>query len=81
MPGTNRENITRSSDEMKYLKLRGRIIEKYGSQERFRKHLGISSTALSKKMTGKTGFSQADILKWCSLLDIDLDDIGAFFYA
>lgn len=66
--------------EMVYAKLRGRIIEKYGTQENFCKELGLSSVSVSKKMTGKTSFSQADIIKWCSLLDIDLKDVGLFFY-
>ena len=54
-----------------YDKLRGRIIEKYGSQERFAEALGISTNSLSKKMTGKTGFSQKDIVEWSRLLQID----------
>ena len=64
-----------------YKKLRGRIIEKYGSQEQFAKALGISSTAMSLKMTGKNGFSQRDIVKWSNLLDIDLHDVGDYYYA
>ena len=64
-----------------YNKLRGRIVEKYGTQDRFRKELGISSTAMSNKMRGKTGFSQSDIITWCSLLDIELEDVGSYFYA
>lgn len=64
-----------------YNKLRGRIIEKYGTQDQFRKKLGISSTAMSNKMRGKSGFSQNDIVTWCSLLDIELKDVGSYFYA
>ena len=64
-----------------YQKLRGRIIEKYGTQERFCEELGISQTSMSKKMTGKTGFSQKDIINWCELLDIDLKEVGSYFYA
>ena len=65
---------------MTYDRLRGRIIEKYGSQEKFKDALGISSTALSNKMRGETGFSQKDIIKWCNLLEIDLHDVGSYFY-
>lgn len=67
-------------DHFTYQKLRGRIVEIYGTQEKFREKLGISSTALSNKMTGKTGFSQADILKWSVLLDIELKDVGVYFF-
>lgn len=64
-----------------YKKLRGRIIEKYGTQENFSKEIGISPNSLSLKMTGKTGFSRDDIIKWCELLDISNDEIGAYFFA
>lgn len=64
-----------------YPKLKGRIVEKYGSQENFCEAVGLSSVSVSKKMTGQTGFSQKDILKWCELLDIDIKEIGDFFYS
>lgn len=64
-----------------YNKLRGRIVEKYGTQAKFAQELGISSTAMSEKMTGKTTFSQRDIEKWRQLLDIDSEDIGKYFFA
>ena len=64
-----------------YNKLRGRIVEKYGTQAKFAQELGISSTAMSEKMTGKTTFSQRDIERWRKLLDIDSEDIGKYFFA
>jgi transcriptional regulator with XRE-family HTH domain len=64
-----------------YNKLRGRIVEKYGTQAKFAQELGISPTAMSEKMTGKTMFSQKDIDQWRKLLDIDSDDIGNYFFA
>ena len=63
-----------------YNKLRGRIIEKYGSQENFSKALGLSTTSLSNKMTGQTGFSQRDIKKWSDLLEIKNAEIGSYFF-
>lgn len=63
-----------------YNKLRGRIVEKYGTQAKFAQELGISPTAMSEKMTGKTTFSQRDIEKWRQLLDIDSEDIGKYFF-
>ena len=63
-----------------YDKLRGRIVEIYGSQENFAKRLGISCNSLSKKMTGKTGFSQKDIIKWSRLLHIKSEDYGTYFF-
>lgn len=65
----------------KYNKLRGRIVEKYGTQAEFARTIGISRNSLSLKMTGKTGISQTDIIKWCQLLDIKADEIGQYFFA
>ena len=43
--------------DIKYPKLRGRIIEKYGNMKKFSERVGISETAMSLKMTGKRGFT------------------------
>lgn len=63
-----------------YNKLRGRIIEKYGSQQAFACKLGISPTSLSKKMQCKTGFSQEDIEEWARLLDINREAYSSYFF-
>lgn len=63
-----------------YNALRGRIVEKFGTQVRFAERLGISATALSAKMNCKTEFSQEDIEKWRSLLGIEKADIGHYFF-
>ncbi|MED9966494.1 MAG: DUF739 family protein [Blautia sp.] len=63
-----------------YDKLRGRIIERYGSQDKYAEVLGISTNSLSKKMTGKTGFSQKDIVLWSKLLEIDKSEYGEYFF-
>lgn len=63
-----------------YDKLRGRIVEKYGSQEKFAEAVGISTNSLSKKMTGKTGFSQKDIVTWSGMLDINKSDYSEYFF-
>lgn len=57
----------------------GRIIEKYESQEEFAKVIGISSNSMSKKMNGKTGFSQKDIVNWSDSLGISKSDYGEYF--
>lgn len=63
-----------------YNKLRGRIIERYGSQSKFAEVVGISTNSMSKKMTCATQFSQDDIELWCSLLGIEKSEIPDFFY-
>lgn len=67
--------------EYSYDKLRGRIVERYGSQEKYAEALGISTNSLSKKMTGKTGFSQKDIVLWSELLEISKSEYGEYFFA
>lgn len=64
-----------------YNKLRGRIVEKYRTQDRFAEAVGITKNAMSRKMTGKTGLSQSDIAKWCELLGIRTDEIGEYFFS
>lgn len=64
-----------------YNKLRGRIVEKYGTQEKFAEALDVSKQMVSMKMTGKSSFSQKDILTWCDLLSIQHDQISDYFFA
>ena len=71
---------TMDSSIFDHSKLRGRIIEKFGTLDEFYSHLGISSVAGSKKMQCKIGLSRKDILKWCYLLDIKLKDIPLYFF-
>lgn len=63
-----------------YKALRGRIIEKYGTQGNFAETLDISKTAMSNKMNNKAGFDQKDIEKWCDLLDIERGNIEHYFF-
>lgn len=63
-----------------YSKLRGRIIEKYGSQKQFAEAIGISEVAMSRKMNCETGFSQKDIIKWAEALEIEVKDYGLYFF-
>lgn len=39
-----------------YSKLKGRIVELYGTQTGFAKRLGISKNSISKKLAGKQSF-------------------------
>lgn len=64
-----------------YNKLRGRIVEKYGSQSKFADKIGISNVSMTKKMTCKTGFSQEDIELWALELGIDRSEYAEYFFA
>ena len=62
-----------------YSRLRGRIVEKFGNNTAFFKVADITPVQGSKKLNGKAGFSQDDMVKWSGLLELDLKDIGPFF--
>lgn len=63
-----------------YAKLRGRMVERGISLEDISKALGISKQAMHKKLKGEYGFSQKDVIIICDLLDIDMSEIGLYFY-
>lgn len=63
-----------------YNKLRGRIVEKYGSLYKFAETLGISYNAISRKMNNKISFSQDDIIKWSKFLDIQPSEYKEYFF-
>ena len=65
---------------MAYGKLKGRIVEKFGSQSRFAETLGTTENTVSRKMQSKVEFSKEDMIKWAKLLDIPKDDIPDYFF-
>lgn len=64
-----------------YLKLRGRITAKFGTNEAFAEALGVSPQTVSAKLNGRSAFSQDDIIEWCKLLDIEASEVGEYFFA
>ncbi len=63
-----------------YCKIRGKIIEKYGSIENFSKEFGQTATTVGKKLSGKSVWTQSDIMKAQMLLDIPIDKITEYFF-
>lgn len=63
-----------------YSKLRGRIVEKYGTIEAFAEGVGKSYVTISKKLNNKTGISREDIIEWSNLLDIPSSDYDIYFF-
>lgn len=61
-------------------KLRGRIVEKYGSQANFAKAIGESDVVISGKLTGLRGMTYDNVIVWADALDIDVQDIGTYFF-
>ena len=63
-----------------YSKLRGRIVEKLGTQAKFAEAMDFSERTCSLKLTGKVPFTQPEIIKACRILDIDEGGIGIYFF-
>ena len=66
--------------EFKYDKLKGRIKEKYRTQENFAKAIGKTQTTTSFKINGKASWNQEEIIKAIELLDLSKDDIVEYFF-
>lgn len=64
-----------------YRKLRGRIVEKYGSLQEFAAVLGISRAQVSKYMNGKSVFTTTSMDRWGKLLDIERNEYPEYFFA
>ena len=63
---------------MAYAKLRGRIVEKYGTLAAYAKELGISRASLSSKMVGRVEFSRDEIIRSMNLLEIE--NVTPYFF-
>lgn len=66
--------------EYNYDKLKGKIVEVFGTQEKFAVNMGISPAALSARLHNLTGFTQKEILTACNLLDIEPTQIPVYFF-
>lgn len=63
-----------------YSKLSGKIREKYGTQSSFAKVMGMSERSLSLKISGKRAWTQAEMDKAISCLELDSQDIPDYFF-
>ncbi|MCB7320145.1 DUF739 family protein [Lacrimispora sp. 210928-DFI.3.58] len=63
-----------------YSRLRGRIVEIFGTQACFAVAMGWSERTLSLKMNGLRAWKQPDICKAVALLKLSDKDIPSFFF-
>jgi DNA-binding transcriptional regulator YdaS (Cro superfamily) len=63
-----------------YSKLRGRIIEKCGTQKSFAGRLGVGEATLVQKMKCKVYFTQGEILKAADILEIRPESLCNYFF-
>lgn len=61
-------------------KLRGRIVEKFGTQLEFAKAVDGSISFISQYLNGTVSLNQKTIDKWANALDISVEDIPVFFF-
>ena len=64
-----------------YSKLRGRIVEKYGTSGAFAKAMGLAPSQVSFLLNNRQDWRPALILKACDILDIAPTDISAYFFS
>lgn len=64
----------------RYNKLRGKIVEVYGSQAKFADVIGQSEQIVTAKLAGRSSFTQDNIISWSKALNIDQNDIGEYFF-
>ena len=63
-----------------YSKLRGRIVEKFGTASAFADALHTHKAQVSAKLNNKVDITKQDIESWSNLLDIDITDYGVFYF-
>lgn len=63
-----------------YDKLRGKIREVYGTQDRFADALGISKSTLSQKLNNCSEFTQQEMMDSMRLLNQGLSQIDTYFF-
>jgi hypothetical protein len=66
---------------MDYSKLLGRITETCGTRGAFAAAMGIGADTLGLKLKGKSAFTADEIYKAVSVLNLNVSDIPAYFFA
>lgn len=63
-----------------YSKLRGKIKEVFGTQEKLATEIQISPAALSSRLNNATKFTQDEIVKCSVALNINDADVASYFF-
>lgn len=65
---------------MSYAKLRGKIREVFGTQDKFAEAMGMSTVSISQRLNGKLEWKACEIAKACEILGIPLEDAALYFF-
>lgn len=63
-----------------YAKLRGKIKEKFGSQDNFATAMDMDRSTMSLKLNGKSDWTRREIEKSCALLSIPVAEAYVYFF-
>ena len=61
-------------------KLKGRIIEKFGTQKAFAQKIGMPEVTLCRRLKGDIFFTQPEILRIAIALGIEMTELDAYFF-
>lgn len=61
-------------------KLRGRIREKYGTEQKFAAAMGMGRVSLSIKLNNEGDFTRKQMLKAAELLELEASQIPEYFF-
>ena len=61
-------------------KLRGRIVEIYGTLDAFSSAVHNSKSFISQYLNGKRKLNQESIFEWAAALEISISDIPLYFF-
>lgn len=64
-----------------YAKLRGRIVEKCGTIRECSHRTGIREEQFTNAFKGRRTFTQPEISVMCKVLEIEDEDLAAYFFA
>lgn len=62
-------------------KLRGRIVEKFGTIENFSKAINKNRSTVSMILNDKAAIDRKDVMLFCSALNIERRDIVDYFFS
>ena len=65
---------------MKYPKVRGAILEKYGTQASFAEALGIHAATLNAKLCGRVDWTRQEVEKAGKLLGLTGEELYTYFF-
>lgn len=73
--------MARELRQFDYKELKTRIFNKFGTQAKFAKYLGISPNALTRKLENKNYFTQGEIAKTLDILAVNsyFETVSLFF--